>query len=118
MNLKTTLALVVLAPVGCALYFLDLSLPALMGGKAAVPVPDAGTLDFLKQDLTADKLTRIEIQQGEQRLVLLERPPGGDWALPGGWPTRPAEVAALVKLLTELHSRFAPIPLGEEHKPE
>ncbi len=117
MNLKTTLALAVLVAAGCAFYFLGLSVPAFLGTRPAAPA-DAGTTAFLENELTPDRLTRIEIHQGDQRLVVLDRPRGGDWSLPGGWPTRKPEAEALVKLLTSLRSRFTPISLSKQEGPE
>lgn len=117
MNLKSTLVLLFFVGGGAAAYFLGLPVPAWLGGKPAAQTADAGTLAFLETDLTAAKLTRIDILHGDRRLVLLDRQPNGTWALPGGWPTRPTEVNALVTLLDELHSRFAPLPFNDDHKP-
>lgn len=111
MNLKTTLALLALAAVGATLWFLDLPLPVQLGGKAREITLDQGTLGFLDQDLKGEKLTRIEVRSGGQRVVL-ERA-GGVWSLPGGWPTRRPQVEQLVELLTSLRSRFLPIPLKD-----
>src|SRR5207244_7506474 len=43
----------------------------------------------------------------------LERGAGGEWTLPGKWPARKAEVDELVHLLTNLRSRFVPIPVRD-----
>jgi hypothetical protein len=59
-------------------------------------------------------MNRIEAKRGDRQLFLLERSPGGEWSLPGKWPTRKAEAEALVNLLGGLRSRFLPEkPKGE-----
>jgi hypothetical protein len=114
MNLKTTLVLLILAVAGGVFYVFGPTLgPVLDLSDQSAASADAGTPQILADELTADKLQRIEIGQGEQKVVL-ERGAGGDWSLPGKWPTRKPEVAQLIaRLTTELHSRFAPIPLSD-----
>jgi hypothetical protein len=108
MNLKTTLALLILAAAGGALLWFGPALPPALN-PLAKPVPsDAGTREALEQ-LSPAKLTRIEVSAGGHS-TRLERAPGGTWNLPGKWPTRTAEVNTLVTLLGNLQTRFQPIP--------
>jgi len=102
MNLKTTVTLVVLLVAGAAYWTSSTAL----GTRAT----DSGTLKVLKNDITEDQLTRIEIRRDPNHLVL-ERKPKGEWSLPGNWPVRRPEVRELVERLSNLRSRFAPMPL-------
>jgi hypothetical protein len=105
MNLKTTLALLLLVAGGAVLYQFGPALPASLGLVTPPPAPaEGGTLAVLAE-VTPDKVTRIKVVQGERHLFL-ERGAGGEWTLPGKWPTRPAEVEQLLGLLTHLESRF------------
>src|SRR5271165_2550013 len=114
MNLKTTLVLLILTVAGGVIYVFGPTLgPLLDLSERPAVSTDGSTPQVLADELTADKLQRIEIGQGEQK-VGLERSAGGDWSLPGKWPTRKPEVAQLItRLTTDLHSRFAPIPLSD-----
>src|SRR5438067_1921680 len=113
MNFKTTLALLVLVAAGGGLFWYGPALADRFGlAQKAPDATGAGTLAVLEKELTPDKLTRVEIQQGPQR-VILERGPGGDWVLPGNWPTRQPEVEQLLDRLTGLRSRFAPLRAEE-----
>ena len=123
MNLKTTLVLLILVAAGAVLVW-----PLATGWFGlSTPVAETETspaLAVLEKEMTPEQLQRIEVTQGSRKLVL-ERGPGGDWSLPGRWPTRKLEVQELVSLLSGLHSRFAPEPLtghpetldqsGQEH---
>jgi len=178
MNLKTTLALLILAAACAVLFVYGLALPpALNPLPAPEPVASAGTREFLEK-LAPDKLERLEIHSANRSTVLERtqggvdafvrqrlhaqglkpgpeadqaeflrrvaldltglpptgRPPTpaeieafvqdkpldggkalGGWSLPGQWPTRTAEVNALVERVAGLRSRFDPIPIT---KPE
>jgi len=113
MNFKTTIVLLVLASAGGLLLFFG---PGLFSWLALTPqkpaTGDAGTLSVLETDFTPDRLTRIEVHHGADEVVL-ERSPGGEWSLPGKWPTRKPEVDDLVGRVCTLRSRFAPIPVSE-----
>jgi hypothetical protein len=112
MNFKTTLVLLVLVAAVAALLLLGPAVTAWRGPGAPEPAAATGeTLNVLEHELTPDRLTRIEVDKGGRHLVL-ERAAGGEWSLPGKWPTRQPEVEALVNLLTGLRSRFAPEPLS------
>jgi hypothetical protein len=113
MNLKTTLALLVLAAIGGALAWFGLHLPpALDPAPAHTPVSDDGTRAELAR-LKADDFTLIEIQY-QGRTLLLQRKPGSEWTMPGNWPVRAAEAHALAERLAGLRSRFEPTPLRSD----
>src|SRR4051812_6087253 len=103
MNWKTTLVLAVLAVAGGASwYFL------------APPPPSqarSATLAVLEDQLTRDRLTRVEIRR-PGGAVVLEKGAGGEWSLPGKWPVRTREAEQLLDTLTGLRSRFDPEPMG------
>lgn len=104
MNWKTTLILALLAVAGgLAWYWLATRRPA---------PAESPTLAFL-ENLKEDKLTAIEIQHGGRR-VQLARQPGQEWSLPAGWPIRTVEVSQFLRALTQLRSRYEPIPI-EQH---
>jgi hypothetical protein len=114
MNLKTTLVLVVFAVAGGVLVWFGTDVPQRLGLKPApVTAASGDTLRVLEDELTADKITFIEVHQGE-RVLPLERGADGTWSLPGKWPTRQAEVKQLVALLTGLRSRFEPIAVTDQ----
>ncbi|HXG13192.1 MAG TPA: DUF4340 domain-containing protein [Gemmataceae bacterium] len=114
MNLKTTLVLVVLVVMGGVLFVYGPDLAGWFGWTPRPPDPvGAQTLNVLANELKPQSLTRIEIRHSDRQMVL-QRAPGGEWTLPGRWPTRKPEVEQLVGLLTNLRSRFAPIPLTED----
>jgi hypothetical protein len=113
MNLKTTLALVVLVAAGVALVWSGGQLPDRVNPfRVSAPAQEQGTLEALEK-LNASRLERIEVRRGDQ-VTRLERTKGGDWVMPGNWPTRTAEVRRLVALLTDLHSRFEPLLVTDE----
>jgi hypothetical protein len=114
MNLKTTLVLILLAAAGGAfLWFGPTLLPELGLAPQPADTAGAGTAPVLENSLTPDNLLRIEVRKDDRQLVL-ERSHGGEWNLPGHWPTRKPEVEQLVALITGLHTRFAPIPLTND----
>jgi hypothetical protein len=102
MNLKTTFILAILVAVGAAAWLIWL----------AVPTRDSGgpTAQFLDNDLKPANLTRVEIV----REVVLERSAAGEWSLPGKWPVRADEALDLVTSLTQLHTRYASIPIRDK----
>src|SRR5262245_20094523 len=112
MNFKTTLVLLVLAAAAGLLLVFNPPLPPFRPPQATT-VRDAGIPEELLHP-KPDSLTRIEVHKGD-RVVLLERK-GGEWSMPGNWPSRQAEVRELVELLGNLHSRFEPDPVaGDEN---
>lgn len=102
MNLKTTLALLILTVAG--------GISWLLLGVARPITPPSETQSVLENVLRPDQVTHIEVDHGGQHLVL-DRAAGGDWTMPGNWPTRGPEVKQLVDLVTDLRSRFKPTPL-------
>src|SRR5262249_20345327 len=104
MNLKTTLALLVLVGLGVTAWLL-----------VPPPAPNtvaSETLLVLENDLKPEQLARIDVRTGDRTVVLL-RAPDGKWSLPGGWPIREKEVTDLVNLVAGLRTRFVPECLDE-----
>lgn len=113
MNLKTTLVLLVLVAVGAVFFYYGPGLATRFDWTPPAPnAVGAGTLAVLNEQLKPNALTRVEIKQGD-RLLVLEKA-GGEWTLPGRWPTRKPEVEHLLEVLGGLRSRFAPEPLDTE----
>src|SRR3954471_10740893 len=113
MNLRTTLILLVLVAAGFVLYRVGPALPPWLDPTPRpAPVADAGTRATL-DGLRAADVEAVEVRR-DDRAVKLRRGQGGAWSLPGQWPTRQEEVRSLVDLLTRLHSRFEPIPVGAD----
>src|SRR5216683_4360544 len=104
MNFKTTIGLAVLVVVGGILW---LVVPWHRRTASA-----SDSLAILENQLKSDRLEQLEVT-ADGRTVTLERGSGGEWTLPGHWPTRQAEADRLVRTLTSLQSRFAPIPLSD-----
>src|SRR5437588_5422178 len=117
MNFKTTLALIILVGAGATVWLLGPDFVPWLRPTQQAPAPaDAVTLTTLKNELAADKLARLEVPHAGGQLILV-RPSGGAWSLPGGWPARQQEVEELVRLVTGLaSSRFS--PLARENPPE
>src|SRR5437764_4077324 len=116
MNLRTTFLLLLLAAGGVALYWYRPLVAEKLGLEARPATPDAGTLAVLERELTADRVRRVEISAGSSAgaapAVAFERT-GKVWSLqPGAWPARRPETEELIALLTELRSRFEPIPVS------
>lgn len=108
MSIRTTLFLLILALGGGAAWFVfQQNQPA---------QPASPTVEFLDSTLTAVNLDRIEVRRGSETRFVLEKS-GKEWSLPGKWPVRTSEVEHYVQILTNLRSRFAPIPLDEANTP-
>jgi hypothetical protein len=103
MNFKTTILLAVLVVVGGILW---LVVPWHRRTASA-----SESLSVLEHQLKPDRLTRIVVSH-DGRTIEFERDPGGEWTLPGHWPTRQAEVEKLVRTLTTLQTRYASISLA------
>ncbi len=98
MNLRTTIALVLLVGLGAAGWFFV---------ESRRPVESSSTtLDFLA-GLSADKISAVEVFRDGKSKFRLEKT-GGEWLLPGKWPVREAEVKQLLGTLASLRSRFTP----------
>ncbi len=111
MNLKSTLALLVLLGAGIVVVVQRVHLPwgnppnagvPPLGGSSAEEPPKGGTpAQGTQAELagwTPEKLQRLEIRAAGPATVLT-RVSGGGWALPGQWPIRTTEVNALIHLL-------------------
>ncbi|HEV2948622.1 MAG TPA: DUF4340 domain-containing protein [Gemmataceae bacterium] len=103
MNFKTTIFLAVLAVIGGVLWLVVPWHRRAASGSESLAV--------LENELKPENLEKLEIT-ADGRTVVLERGSGSEWTLPGHWPTRQTEADRLVRTLTSLQSRFAPIPLG------
>jgi hypothetical protein len=103
MNFKTTIFLAALTVIGGVLWLVVPWHRRAASGSESLAV--------LENELKPENLEKLEIR-ADGRTVVLERGSGGEWTLPGHWPTRQAEADRLVRTLTSLQSRFAPIPLG------
>jgi Domain of unknown function (DUF4340) len=107
MNLRTTLALFVLAAAGGAVLWFGASLPpALDPIPKAPPFADAGSRGIL-DNINPDTLTFIQIIPAGRPAVELRRS-GASWMLPGNWPVNPVPVKELTELLGGLRPRFEP----------
>jgi hypothetical protein len=115
MNIKTTLALMLLVGAGVLLWIFGDPLLSLLGPSARPgSATDSETRAFLDH-LRADKITRIEVYRQATPILELSRKPGGAWSLPGNWPLRDAEVNALVERLVSLRSRFRPQSISGDY---
>jgi len=107
MNLKTTIALLVLVgAAGAGGYYWHY--------QRTPPTVESASAKFFDADLNADGLTRIEIRRGPRSLVLERASAKEEWSLPGKWPTRDKEVEQLVSTIADMRSRFAPYSLEEK----
>ena len=112
MNLRTTIALLVLAAAGGAALWFGASLPpALDPLPRPAPAADAGSRAVLEQIKPA-KLTAVEIDRAGRPAVKLERSASG-WTMPGNWPVSAVPVNELTTLLGGLRPRFEPIPVND-----
>lgn len=104
MNLKTTLALVVLLGAAALVY---------VGGDRWPGRPEPAPASADDPSIPPENITKIVIRDVHQdklkgkHEVTLERA-GQEWRLAGGWATRPAEVRKVLDVLGNLRSRFAP----------
>ncbi|MGF1582945.1 MAG: DUF4340 domain-containing protein [Gemmataceae bacterium] len=105
MNYKTTLTLIALVVLGAGAW-------VAVEFYSSTPVNN-DTDTFLDEQLTKDKLTYVEIQNGEDT-VQFSRSKDGRWSLQGNWPVRQNSLEALLDLLEGLHTRFAPINMDED----
>lgn len=106
MNLKTTFLLVLLLAGGAGAFWYTNS-------RLAPATQKSATLNFLEKDLQPANLSRITLAKGKETRYTLERN-GPEWSLPGKWPVRTQDVERLVQSLTNLRSRFAPVPVTAE----
>ena len=115
MNLRTTLALFVLAAAGGAVLWFGASLPNALDPIPKAPPPaDAGSRAILDY-IDPETLTFIRIAPADRPAVELRRSDAG-WAVPGNWPVNPDPVKELTKLLGGLRPRFEPEPAADLSK--
>jgi hypothetical protein len=103
MNLKTTVTLLVLVAVG--------GIGWLVYGMLQPAQHTDQAMTVVAGQLSPEEITRIEVVHGDRHVVLKRA--GKEWSLPGRWPVRERNVQELIDTLTSLHSRFAPIALGD-----
>jgi hypothetical protein len=114
MNLRTTLALLVLAAAGGVVLWVGASLPAPLNPAAPPPsTADAGSREFLEH-IDPAALTRIEIDSGDRPPVVLQQAAGA-WTMPGNWPVNAAVVKELTDFLGRLRPRFEPQAVDADH---
>jgi hypothetical protein len=117
MNLKSTIALIILAlGVGALIWFGgDLAPKA---GLAPEPQPAAkGNSTQSLGAIAPNEITAITVNVPGAVPVKFTAPEAGKpLELPGNWPVRRNEVEELVATLTSLKSRFQPVPMSDDLK--
>src|SRR5262245_11611421 len=113
MNLKTTIALLILAGGVGALVWKGGDLAPKVG-LAPPPAPEAkGASAEALAGLTPDQVTEIAVRApGSGPVEFKSTGTGKPLELPGNWPVRQNEVAELVAAVTGLKSRFQSVPVG------
>ena len=115
MNLKTTIALLILG-AGCAtLFWKGPSLAPKLGlGPEPVAVSKEGAEPAILS-APIDQISRVDIEvPGQRPLVLKSAAAGQALELPGDWPIRRYEVDELLATLRDLKSRYFPIPVDDK----
>jgi len=103
MNIKSTLALVVLVACGLGAWFASGSLRHDVGLPPEAK-PDAGPVSVLALSDAKD-LRGVTIERDGKKLEF-NKGADGVWRMPGNWPTKPAKVRDLVAAVGGLSSRF------------
>jgi hypothetical protein len=111
MNVKTTIALLVLLAVGGLVWLL---LPT-----GSVQTQSSSTARFLEK-LRASKsdLREVHVQTSPTQSYTLASDDGTTWSLPGNWPVRAAQVHGVLDTLTSLSTRFRPFPFDKDKASE
>lgn len=117
MNLKSTIALLVLALAAAALIWKGPDLAPKVG-LAPKPLPEAkGNTALTLQKLVPGEITSISVHvPGSTPVKFMAAQAGKPLELPGNWPARRNEVEELVAVLSSLNSRFQPVPLGKDEE--
>src|SRR4051812_37586708 len=117
MNLKTTIALIILAAGVGVLVWKGADL-APKAGLAPSPMPEAkGKYTEDLADIKAGDIVSIRVDAPGQTPVYFKAPEEGKpLELPGNWPVRRNEVEELIGTLVGLRSRFQPVPIVLEDK--
>jgi hypothetical protein len=115
MNLKTTIALLILGAGCAALFWKGPSLAPMLGlGPEPVAVSKEGAEPAILS-APVDQISRVEIEVPGQRPLVLKSPAAGQpLELPGDWPIRRYEVDELLATLRDLKSRYFPIPVDDK----
>src|SRR5579883_1192894 len=80
------------------------------GGPAAEDEPSEAR-KVLAEQLTPEKVRKIDLTTAGNDPLVLTREKDGTWAMPGNWPVRQEEAADLARTLTSLRTLFRPVPL-------
>src|SRR5262245_22482515 len=117
MNLKSTIALVILAAGVAALILFGGDL-APKAGLAPEPQPAAkGNSAQALAVIEPTQISAITVTvPGSAPVKFSATEPGKPLELPGNWPVRRNEVEELVGTLSGLKSRFQPVPIGDDIK--
>ena len=113
MNLKSTIALVILAAaVGVAIWQGGRFAPKI--GLAPEPEPPAkGKSVQLLAAIVPRDITAITVHvPGSAPVKFTATEPGKPLELPGNWPARRNEVEELVAAVSGIKSRFEPVQIG------
>src|SRR5262245_58369778 len=78
--------------------------------RTAVPSAPSPSAGVLADQLTPDKIRKLELTPPGGETITLEKK-NGTWTQPGNWPVRQDEAIKLADLLSTLRTRFTPIPL-------
>lgn len=112
MNLKTTIALLILAAGVGVLVWKGSDLAPRVGLAPTPTQPAEGASAKALDDIRPGELTAVTIRVPGDRPVEFTAEPGKPLGLPGNWPARRNEVEELVATLSGLKSRFQPVNLG------
>ncbi len=117
MNLKSTIALIILAAaVGVAIWQGASLAPK--AGLAPPPEPPAkGKSAQTLPGIVPGEITALTVNvPGSAPVKFAATEPGKPLELPGNWPARRNEVEELVAAVTDVKSRFQPVPIGDDLK--
>ncbi len=114
MNIKTTIALIILA-FGCFYLFWKGG----EWGKAPEATSKSETVKVSVTEqklasLSKDKITHLLIENGKGKLELKVKKKGEPLTLAGNWPVRSGAVDELLNKLSNLSSRFLPISIDKQ----
>src|SRR5215204_5904761 len=77
------------------------------------PAPVESPTVALLTSLDPKKIERVAVLKGDKTRVDLTNT-GAGWKLPGNWPLRQSEVDELLKFLSSMATRYAPVPVPED----
>lgn len=108
----TTFLLLLLVAGGAVWLWKGDELAPKLGIPSAGPTVEDEPSDarkVLAEQLTPDKIKRIELTVPGNDPLVLTKEKDGTWAQPGNWPVRQQEAAELAHTLTSLRTLFRPI---------